>query len=73
MSYVRWGNDGSSVYVFADARGGWNCCGCKRCWTIFGLLFHLIKHKLKGGCVPSYVFKRIFKDIICFYWINNGI
>lgn len=28
MSYVRWGNDGSSVYVFANSAGYVECCGC---------------------------------------------
>ena len=71
MSYVRWGNEGSDVYIYANAGGGWNCCACKQCWTIFGLLFHLLKHKICGDCVPGYVFIRIFQDINNFYWINR--
>jgi hypothetical protein len=28
MSYVRWGTDGSQVYVFANSAGYVECCGC---------------------------------------------
>lgn len=28
MSFVRWGENGSAVYVFETVDGGITCCGC---------------------------------------------
>ncbi len=61
MSVVRWGVDGSDVYVFYNTNGMIECCGCDlhdakvledetiRFWA------HLKRHVERGDCVPEWV------------------
>jgi hypothetical protein len=67
MSYVRWGSDGSNVYMIADCSGGWWCVGCdmegKRSATRTGMLKHLQAHRDAGDIVPEYVFDRLKHEL----------
>jgi hypothetical protein len=61
MSVVRWGVDGSDVYIFEYDEGIWECCTCR---TIDGkpfrgdkntILNHLHEHRKDGETVPEWV------------------
>jgi hypothetical protein len=72
MSYIRFGEDGSDVYIYGDCNGKICCCGCgineadeyRSMYfdKISDLLKHLRKHRRAGQCVPTSVFKE-FKNI----------
>ena len=70
MSYARF-SEASSVYVYRDWDGLWNCCGCiladdsetVRFKNLYDLKEHLIKHQKEGGNVPNYCFDRIDEEI----------
>lgn len=65
VSYVRWGQNDSDVYVFfhvaMNDRGPFlNCCGCgiqdtADFWTTQEMVDHLNEHVKIGDVVPSYV------------------
>jgi hypothetical protein len=78
MSYSRWGQDGSSVYVFLNTNGYLECCGCglhadpsksldEREFGFYTLrtskmISHLHEHIKAGECVPEYCIDRLLKD-----------
>lgn len=58
MSYARFGQDGSDVYVYLDCGGWLACCGCSlhdegRFDTTANLITHLELHKAAGHDVPD--------------------
>ncbi len=75
MSIIRWGTDGSNVYIIGS--GGWECVGCdgpghyqrwddEETMTVSPeklelFLAHLKWHRDKGDCVPDYVEARLRK------------
>lgn len=68
MSYVRFGEDSSDVYVYASV-DCLNCCGCR----MFGsynttsrtsMIKHLKDHQKLGDIVPESVFYRLEKERI---------
>jgi hypothetical protein len=71
MSYCRFGEDGSDVYIFASVRGGIECCGC---WVNSGesinvatqeeMLHHINLHRRAGHHVPYEVDQRLSTEII---------
>lgn len=66
MSYVRWGSDGSDVYVYLDASGGWTCaCGIVGMNLITRSLMinHLRDHVKQGDKVPLRVFKAFLLEL----------
>ena len=80
MSYCRFCS--SDAYIYGDASGGYTCCACslhkkafgsKKFKTIFGLLIHCFNHTLHKHSIPSYVYKRITKEILHFKWVNLSI
>lgn len=72
MSYVRFGADGSDVYVYADVNGYLNCCGCPMLEnfesssfnTTEEMLAHLQKHKDVGHHVPDFCIEGLKKDAV---------
>lgn len=68
MSYVRFGEKGSDVYVYLDVDGTIHCCGCfllpedehcPRTATAAGMADHLRRHLAAGHVVPSGVIECI--------------
>jgi len=60
MSYVRWGSDGSHVYVYANCSGGFTCACSKETSNIATrteMINHLREHVKQGDKVPLRVFK----------------
>lgn len=60
MSYVRWGADGSDVYIYDDVYVGLYCCACElegaTCGTDFdAMLTHIALHRQMGDHVPEWV------------------
>lgn len=67
MSYVRFGEDGSDVYVFRTQVGGvemFECCGCSfvgdeslswsfRVVSAAAMVDHLLSHRDGGEVVPQ--------------------
>jgi hypothetical protein len=55
VSYVRWGERGSDVYVYARIGGGVTCAGCES--AVFrsadDLVGHLRRHVAAGWNVPG--------------------
>ncbi|MER5252917.1 hypothetical protein [Streptomyces sp. NPDC002855] len=70
MSYARFGQDGSDVYVFMDVGGYLNCCGCSRVKpgdhahfsSTLGMVDHLRAHIFVGDYVPDYVVPELLAD-----------
>jgi len=66
MSVVRWGEDGSGVYIIGtDA--GWECVSCWRLPETFlgdldAMLEHVKWHREQGDIVPSYVEEELRKQ-----------
>lgn len=71
MSYVRFSEDGSNVYIYNDVRGYVICCGC-----LFGgmdpgtdfhtteldeMLFHIKMHRIANHYVPEWVDEELRK------------
>jgi hypothetical protein len=61
MSYIRFNEDGSDVYVFLNCDGYLSCCGCKldQAWQHYStadMLDHLRAHIGAGHCVPDHAF-----------------
>lgn len=66
MSYIRFGEDGSSVYVFLAESGHLECCGCIsrehgsfKAYSLGDMLHHLQAHRNAGHRVPRYVDDRL--------------
>lgn len=63
MSFVRFGTDGSAVYIYDDTVEGLTCCGCILTdpWPAFGddghaaMLAHIAEHRAAGHRVPAWV------------------
>lgn len=77
MSRARFSD--ADVYLFDDCSGGFTCCACalkSKAFqshsnkTIFGLLFHCLRHTLNGHKVPGYTYNGILRDIFHGYWVN---
>lgn len=65
MSYARWGEEGSDVYVIAQM-DGFLTCYCENNGEDFpifrtceGMIAHLREHQDKGDVVPERTFKRL--------------
>ncbi len=74
MSLVRWGQDGSSVYVYNDAGTNKIRCCCTPsflCDTDSGMKAHLIGHKKKGDTIPPWVFKILSGEESKAFYINQ--
>jgi len=68
MSYVRLGENGSDVYVYDSALGGFECCACKLDATVAfltrsGMIAHLQEHIAAGHVVPAYAIERLQEEI----------
>lgn len=77
MSYVRWGNRGSDVYVIGVDDDGAHCVACSlaedmpgsaprpegRAWTLEEMIAHLEEHVAFGHVVPGHVFEELAADI----------
>jgi hypothetical protein len=58
MSVVRWGVEGSDVYIYQDDKGGHTCCGCDGAEGLSDeeMLKHLRHvHLVAGHTVPDWV------------------
>ena len=59
MSIIRWGQNGSDVYVYEDMDGRLVCCNCDGLDAITTdtdkFLAHLKWHRDRGDCVPARV------------------
>lgn len=69
MSYVRFGEGGSDVYVYPSS-SGIECCGCRfpadRDPTFTSrqkAIDHLVAHQEAGHTVPDYVIERLRQEI----------
>lgn len=65
MSFVRFGEDGSDVYVY-ECKTGLECCACqlRKDWihpTYSAMLDHLGEHRKAGHRVPQDVFDELRK------------
>ncbi len=61
MSYVRWGENDSDVYVFEDVNGGVTCCGCDDGQNLSAeeMGRHLSWHIAQGDEVPVGVIEAV--------------
>jgi hypothetical protein len=72
MSYCRFGQDDSDIYLFDHVAGYFECCGCSlgkdgmstQMSTIPEVLRHLNKHIEKGDLVPEYAFDRLVEEAV---------
>jgi len=70
MSYARFGLDGSDVYIYANANGGIDCCGCilhdqlelPNFRTFATISAHITEHIEAGHHVPDDVLPEILHD-----------
>ncbi len=73
MSYARWGEDGSHVYVYGmhDGEEDWlTCVQCKlrpgkgsfTCKTPGEMLRHLLEHRAQGHTVPGRALTRLEEE-----------
>ena len=66
MSYVRFGTDGSNVYVYGGEHSiVCSCCGLdgpSDHFSYTSIIKHLRKHQEYGHCVPDFVFKKLERD-----------
>ena len=68
MSYVRFGWDGSDVYVFDSCSGRIECCGCRfgnafNCGVPEEMIAHLATHRRAGHFVPEYAITNLWNSI----------
>ncbi len=69
MSYARWGEEGSAVYVFGTGHGI-VCMHCKLApfeedYAVKSpaeMLAHLERHRQKGDVVPERAFERLREE-----------
>lgn len=75
MSFVRFGSDGSQVYIYDDVRGYKICCFCAFTpWDdeaertaapdfhtndLDAMLTHIAEHRTAGHVVPDWVDQRL--------------
>lgn len=74
MSYARFGEGGSDVYLFSHVGGYVNCCGCSlvddaRLTSSGEVLRHLREHVYAGDHVPLYLFSP---EYIRYYKEDSG-
>lgn len=67
MSYVRFGSEGSDVYVYLDVSGYLCCCACHLGdhWehrSTDAMIAHLQEHRDAGHCVPQFCIDRLLAD-----------
>ena len=67
MSYIRWGYEGSSVYVYLDCGGFLLCTGCGeglgfKAYQTADMIGHLKQHQVKGDIVPQSAFDSLLRD-----------
>ncbi len=84
MSYCRFREGQSDVYLYHDIDGYYHCCGCKlsgdaRLETLAEALAHLEAHRKAGHKVPQYAFDRVclemtveFQSVQCEHRENDG-
>jgi hypothetical protein len=71
MSYIRWNEDESDVYIYRNTENKLICCSCSLvngngdfiCDGEINMLAHLRDHKASGDTVPEECFLRIEADI----------
>jgi hypothetical protein len=65
MSFIRWGEQDSSVYIYENVDGRLICCACDGPNAITTdkaeMMAHLTWHRDRGDTVPLCVEKRINK------------
>jgi hypothetical protein len=68
VSYVRFAEDGSQVYVYEHVDGWIECCGCAlaagtcgKFYTRGACITHLRDHEAAGHRVPSWVYSKVSK------------
>lgn len=67
MSYARFGEDGSSVYVFGTGEY-LICFGCKLGGVSYStgypgeMIAHIEQHRAKGDIVPDRAFERLREE-----------
>lgn len=67
MSFIRFGEHGSSVYVYQGHVTGWGevlvCCGCfgdgGAYETAAEMIAHLREHQRRGDVVPGHIFEGL--------------
>ncbi|MBN8867499.1 MAG: hypothetical protein J0H98_08090 [Solirubrobacterales bacterium] len=67
MSYARFEDPGSSVYVYLDIGGYLKCCGCPilgdfRAFSTAAMIEHLDRHRDIGDTVPADCYSRLRED-----------
>lgn len=68
MSYARFGENDSDVYVYLDSRGALTCCGCwlsdrsQDGFSLEGMLVHLDAHRAAGHTVNDDTYQRLRAD-----------
>jgi hypothetical protein len=69
MSYIRFGTDGSDVYVYHATDGVLVCSGCPFRVPVgwfakrSEMINHLLEHQHAGHCVPAWVIENLFEEI----------
>lgn len=68
MSIVRWGTEGSDVYIYGDP-SGWCCANCALPdnHVLYGrgvepMLAHVKAHRDRGHTVPAWVEEHLQKE-----------
>lgn len=69
MAFVRFGEQGSDVYVYESTEGGFECCRCDLVGGSFvaadqaGMVAHLLAHRAAGGTVPQLALDALRAEI----------
>ena len=75
MSYARYGEDGSDIYLYEDIAGGYTCALCSllpkeagnwssfHCDTLEEVKEHLEQHVANGDIVPERAVKRVLREL----------
>jgi hypothetical protein len=68
MSYVRFGEEGSDVYIYMSV-GGWiECCACPlqqesfKAYNTQEMIYHVSQHREAGHFIPYYVEEELRED-----------
>lgn len=62
MSIIRWGEQGSSIFVIGPETNRWECVGCSGPDAYSDhdtFVKHLAWHRDRGDCVPDIVESRL--------------